>query len=104
MKFVKRISEDVTKTMTAKENTGLIHFACVGYFYMLALSSLSSLLFIAFPAIYRDEESYFFHMICSVFIFINMIGNQILGAAYRSYYTNGRCNFDVDKIVTLAKR
>lgn len=89
MKYVKIIAEDVVKTMSAKENLVLIHIACIGYFYLLAIFSLYSLVVIAFPAIYRNDEDYFRHVIGAVFIFVNMIGNQILGAIYKSSYTDG---------------
>lgn len=89
MKFVKFFAEDVVKTMSAKENLKLIHICCVGYFYLLAIFSMYSLVVIAFPAIYRNDEDYYTHVIIAVFIFINMIGNQILGAMYKSAYTDG---------------
>lgn len=89
MGLLHRFAEDLTKTLTAKENMSILHAMCVGYFYLLAISSMYSLIAIAFPVIYRNEEDFYRHVFYSVVIFVNMIGNQILGSIYKSSYTDG---------------
>nr|XP_039256205.1 palmitoyltransferase ZDHHC22-like [Styela clava] len=89
MGLLKSFWMDFTQTMKAKENITMIHFCCVGYFYLLAFSALYCCLFIAFPIIYRHDDDYNWNLFAFFFLFINMIGNQILGTVYNSTYTDG---------------